>query len=164
MAGARAAVRCAGEAQAFAAIAAVTSIVVLALLVQAGNAESDEAPIGLLTLPQVFGEKPCVPFTPRPIPLYVTPSASTPIAHIRVDKDWTFHEDGDCTPVDVRTHHADRPAVALPTRESADGRPAAIVVARNGKWFRIVTAVGPLWIRPSAESRYLPSGRLTRKL
>jgi hypothetical protein len=77
-----------------------------------------------------------------------------------VNKDWTFHEDGDCTPLDVRTYHADRPAIALPTRELKEGRPAAIVVARAGEWFRIVTAVGPLWMRRAPDSKYVPDDRV----
>ena len=128
----------------------------IALVVLTQAAHDPHRLIGLLTLPQVFGTEPCVPFTPRPIPLYASPSASKPVAHIRVDKDWTFHEDGDCTPVDVRTYHPDRPAVALPTRAYDGERRAALVIDRRGEWFRIRTAVGPLWLRGSRDNRFMP--------
>ena len=138
----------------------MTTVAMIVVLTLTQAARDPHRPIGLLTLPQVFGSEPCVPFTPRPIPLYASPSESKPVAHIRVDKDWTFHEDGDCTPVDVRTYQADRPAAPLPTDVHESGRRAAIVVAQAGDWFRIRTAIGPLWLRRPPGSEYTRSGRI----
>jgi hypothetical protein len=137
---------------------AIMAVVFVATLPIAG---AEERIIGLLTLPQVFGKERCTPFTPRQIPLFNSPTAPTPVAYIRVDKDWTFHEDGGCTPVDVRTYQADRPAAALPT-DLHEGRPAAIVLARAGEWWRIRTAIGPLWLRPAADSEFVPRLRAIR--
>jgi hypothetical protein len=135
----------------------MVSVITFWLLTSCGlttAAGAQDRVIGLLTLPQVFGAEPCVPFTPRPIPLFASPNESKPVAHIRVDKDWTFHEDGDCTPVDVRTYQPDRPAIALPTRAYDGERRAALVVDRRGEWFCIQTGIGPLWLRGSRDNRF----------
>ena len=113
-----------------------------------------EGLIGLLTLPQVFGGGPCVPFEPSRIPLYTQPRAQQAIAHIQVDRYWTMHQNGGCSSLEVRVHEPGRPAVELPTEEHAYEEPAAIVVAHDGEWFQIRTLNRALWMKATAENTY----------
>ncbi len=111
--------------------------------------------IGLLTLPQVFGEGPCTAFEPRPIALFARPRAQKPIAHIQVDKYWVFHDNGGCGNLEVRVHEPGRTAEPVPTEEIEYEAQAAIVVARDREWFRIRTSRGPLWLRGAADNTYV---------
>ena len=110
--------------------------------------------IGLLTLPQVLGGGPCVPFAPSRIPLYGQLRADKPIAHIEVDKYWTFHQNGGCSGLEVRVHEPGRPAAELPTQEYEYEAPAAVVVAREGEWFQIRTSSRPLWMKATTENTF----------
>jgi hypothetical protein len=70
--------------------------------------------IGLLALPEVFGEGPCRPFAPREVPLYAQPRDLRPVARIQVDRPWSFLTDGGCEGLQVRVHPTNRPPELLP--------------------------------------------------
>jgi hypothetical protein len=118
--------------------------------------ETSERLLGLLTLPQVFGAGACVPFEPRSVALFSRPRARDPIAHLQVDHYWTFPANGGCEGLEVRIHQSGRPAEPLPTEEFDYEAPAAIVVARDGDWFKVRTTGRSLWLRGTSDSVYLP--------
>jgi len=111
--------------------------------------------IGLLTLPEVFGEEPCKPFEPRDVLLYAQPRDLRPVASIHVDRPWSFPRDGGCEDLQVRVHPTNRPPEPLPEREYDYEMPAAIVAARDDDWFQIHTLSGPLWTRRPDDRGYL---------
>jgi hypothetical protein len=111
--------------------------------------------IGLLTLPEVFGEEPCKPFEPREVPLYAQPRDLRPVARIQVDRPWSFPNDGGCEGFQVRVHPTNRPPELLPEREYDYEMPAAIVAARDDDWFQIHTLSGPLWTRRPDDRGFL---------
>jgi hypothetical protein len=134
------------------------SVLALSLLLWVradAQAPTSDRIIGLLTLPQVFGSGPCVPFEPQPVPLFARPRAQKPIAEVRVDKYWTFHNNGGCDELEVRIHEPGRSVTPMPAKEYGYELPAAIVVARDREWFQIRTAERPLWVRGTAENSFL---------
>jgi hypothetical protein len=135
-------------------------LVALFLLSSQNAGGTQDRLIGLLTLPQVFGAGPCVPFEPSRIPLYAQPRAQKPIAQIQVDKNWTFHQNGGCADLEVRVHEPGTPAVELPTQEYDYEAPAAVVVAHDGEWFQIRTSGRPLWMKATTENTYQSLVRL----
>ncbi len=127
------------------------------LLVQLPTTTARPEPLlGLLTLPQIFGAGPCVPFEPRSVALFSLPRAGDPIAQLQVDQYWTFPPNGGCEGLLVRLHQSGRQAEPLPTLEFAYEAPAAIVVARDGDWFQVRTTGRSLWLHRASDSVYLP--------
>jgi hypothetical protein len=116
--------------------------------------------IGLLTVPQVLGAGPCVPFEPETVPLFAAPGAAVPVASIKVDENWTFPADGGCEGLKVRIHEEGRLPEELATEEFAYEAPAAIVVARKGDWFQLQTPGRPLWLHGRAPNVYYPLVKL----
>lgn len=117
--------------------------------------------IGLLTLPEVFGNGPCDRFAPREVPLFARPGAREAVAYIRTDRHWSFPAEGGCEGLTVRVHwRRGGPAADLPTAEFAYESPAAIVLEQRGDWFRLRLAEGSAWARPAAHGEYLPLARL----
>jgi hypothetical protein len=126
----------------------VLAVWVLALAAQ-GSSPTGEQLIGLLTLPDVFGTGSCR-FEPRPVPLFDAPRSETPAAEIRASSAPKLAPDGGCELGEVRVHWPDRAPTTLPSREYAYEESAAVVVARTGEWFRILTGARPLWLRAGA--------------
>lgn len=111
--------------------------------------------IGLLTLPEVFGEGPCKPFEPRAVPLYAQPRDLLPVARIQVDRPWSFPKEGGCEGLQVRVHPTNRPPELLPEQEYDYEMPASIVAGRDDDWFQIHTLNGPLWTRRPDDRGFL---------
>ena len=114
--------------------------------------------IGLLTLPEVFGEAPCERFTPENVPLYSAPDSGTAVGAIRVDRNWTFGEHGGCVGgliVSVHRNGADA-VTALPILEYEYEAPAAIVLRQQGQWFELRLSEGTGWVHASPRARYIP--------
>lgn len=128
------------------------------LLATLPAAQAPDPIVGLLALPEVFGNAPCDRFEPQEIALYATPDAGRPIGWIRSDGAWTFNPVGGCQgSLDVKVYHADTGTVAaLPTREYAYEAPAAIVLDQRDRWFRIRLAEGSAWLRASRRDEYFP--------
>jgi hypothetical protein len=135
----------------------VTRVLAVAVLLGMGAAAAaQERVVGLLTLPEVLGPAPCVPFTPASIPLHAAPGDGRPIGAIRVEAPPTPSPQGGCTAHEVRVERRGAAAQPLPTREYGYEEAAAIVLDRRGEWYRIRLDGGPAWIRPSRTARYLP--------
>jgi hypothetical protein len=124
-------------------------------------AHAQDAVIGLLTLPGVFGPAPCEPFQPSEVTLFAQPDSAAIAGHIRVARNWTFHEAGGCEGLEVDVHDAaSGRRAALPTREAGYELPAVIVLERRGDWFRVRLDEGTAWIRASEHDEFLPIERL----
>lgn len=101
--------------------------------------------LGLLKLPEVFGNGPCHPFEPVAINLHAAPGGA-PLGSIRVDQHWSFAPHGGCEGLQVNVH-GDGTHTELPTLEYANESPAAIVLATENGWFKIRLATGAGWLR-----------------
>ena len=110
--------------------------------------------IGLLTLPEVFGAEVCSPFKPESIAIFAAPNG-TRIGSIEVDQHWSFAPHGGCEGLEVRVHQGDT-RTELPTREHAYEEPAAIVLAQQGRWFKIRLQDGAAWVAATSRDEFKP--------
>lgn len=139
----------------------LTLAVAVAALHAMQGVESYPGLIGLLTLPQVFGDGPCERFTPAPIPVFERVNGAS-VGEIRVRTYWTFTDPGSCEGLVVHARLGAHPPAPLPTLEYGYETPAAIVVERQGEWFKLATGHGVGWIRANASNRYYPYDELVR--
>src|SRR4030095_8183489 len=113
-------------------------VVGVSLLTASALAQQRTRVIGLLAVPEVFGDGPCDRFTPREVPLYDAPESARIVGVIRVDEPWKLSSDGGCEGLRVGVHMTGTTASdPLPTKEYGYEEPGAIVLARRGEWFRI---------------------------
>jgi hypothetical protein len=131
----------------------MTRLSLVALLALASPAAAQDTVLGLLSLPEVFGNGPCHPFEPAPVSLYATPDARSPIATIRVDQHWSFAPHGGCEGLEVGVHRGST-RTDLPTREYAAESPAAIVLEQRDRWFKIRLSGGAAWLLTSPRDRF----------
>ena len=71
--------------------------------------------IGLLPLPEVFGETVCAPFEPRAIPLSADATVSERAGELRVTSPGKFPPEGECEGLEVRVFQGEAPPTELPT-------------------------------------------------
>lgn len=127
-------------------------ILVLAL---PASALAQDRVIGLLTLPEVFGNAPCAPFEPRVVTLHAEPGGAQ-VASVHVDQNWSFAPHGGCEGLQVSVHRGDA-RTELPTREYDYEAPAAVVVEQRGLWFRIrLTGGATAWVEVPKKADLLP--------
>ena len=60
--------------------------------------------LGLVSLPQVFGEHACATYTPSEIIVYAEPDSTRSLGVIRVGQPGTMHENGGCEGLRVVVH------------------------------------------------------------
>ena len=70
--------------------------VCLSLLPASAVAQQRTRVVGLLALPEVFGNGPCDRFTPQDVPLYSAPEPGRIVGVIRLDKASTPQSNGGC--------------------------------------------------------------------
>jgi hypothetical protein len=99
-------------------------------------AQPSDRVIGLLELPEVFGDGPCARFAPRAVPLYADADGKQAIGTIEVDQNWSFAPHGGCEGLEVSVHQRDGRS-ELPTREFEYEAPAAIALDRRGPMVKI---------------------------
>jgi hypothetical protein len=132
----------------------------LAMLALAGTgASAQDKVLGLLTLPEVFGNGPCHPFEPLAIDLFAAPRVGERVATIQVDQHWAFAPHGGCEGLKVTVHRQDA-REPIPTREFANEAPAAVVLARQDDWFKIQLTGGDAWLKASPRDRFMPMADL----
>jgi hypothetical protein len=122
-----------------------------------------EPVIGLLTLPEVFGSGPCDRFKPQEIELFEAPGESKIIGTIRVDTYWTFQGEFSCEGLEVRVHGSGGGASELPSEEHDYEDPAAIVLERRDRWFRVRLSDGSAWLRATDRDEYFPLPELLQR-
>ena len=129
--------------------------VCLSLLPASAVAQQRTRVVGLLALPEVFGNGPCDRFTPQDVPLYGAPDSARIVGVIRVDEGWTASSNGGCEGLKVGVHMTGTAASdPLPTKEYGYEEPGAIVLERRGKWFRVRLTVGSAWLEASAQDTF----------
>lgn len=136
----------------------VTVLAAMAFMSQPALAQ--ERVIGLLALPEVFGQGPCDRFTPRPVVLRASPEGAV-VATVLVVKPWTWPSGGGCAGLEVGVR-APRSATVqpLPTMEYAYEEPGAVVLERRGQWFRVRLERGSAWLEASAQDEFYGLERL----
>ena len=135
--------------------------VCLSLLPASAVAQQRTRVVGLLALPQVFGNGPCDRFTPQDVPLYDAPDSARIVGVIRVDEGWTVSSNGGCEGLRVGVHMTGSAAsVPLPAKEYGYEEPGAVVLARRDGWFLIRLATGSAWVRSSSRDTFHPLERL----
>lgn len=133
----------------------------LSLLTASALAQQRTRVVGLLALPEVFGNGPCDRFTPQEVPLYGAPESTRIVGVIRVDEASTASSNGGCEALRVGVHMTGTTASdPLPTSEYGYEEPGAIVLARRGGWFQIRLAAGSAWVRSSPRDSFHPLERL----
>src|SRR5262245_7504973 len=136
-------------------------VAAISLLTASALAQQRTRVIGLLAMPEVFGNGPCDRVTPREVQLYDPPESARVVGVIRVDEPWKFSSDGGCEGLRVRVHMTGTPATdPLPTKEYGYEEPGAIVLARRGGWFQIRLATGSAWIRSTPRDSFHPLEQL----
>ena len=136
----------------------ITRTLSLLLLLWAQPSNAQDRVIGLLTLPEVFGNEACDHFVAQSISLHLEPNGPS-IGTIEVDQHWSFAPHGGCEGLEVRVHRGDA-RVELPTREHAYEAPAAIVLAQQGRWFKIRLADGAAWVNATPRDDFKPLSAL----
>jgi hypothetical protein len=122
-------------------------------------AETDRV-LGLLTLPEVFGNGPCDAYSPLDVTLYNAPDGA-PIGTIRVVEPWSQHADGGCAGLEVRVQGpASNDLQPLPVEEYEYEAEAAVVLEHRERWFRVRLASGSAWIKASDRDEFHPLERL----
>jgi hypothetical protein len=133
----------------------------LALLSASALAQQQTRVIGLLALPEVFGNGPCDRFTSQDVPLYVAPESARVVGVIRVDEAATASSNGGCEASRIGVHMTGTTVSdPLPTKEYGYEEPGAIVLARRGEWFLIRLATGSAWVRSAARDNFHPLEKL----
>ncbi|HEX4997562.1 MAG TPA: hypothetical protein VFY29_05025 [Terriglobia bacterium] len=112
-------------------------------------AQTEEPVVGLLRLPEIYGEYPCQAFKPQRVPFYAAASgAQPPIGFIeRVDKPDAPQPDCEAPVVVARQSGSNAAPQPLPFDESGYEFRTAVVYERSGAWFRIALAKGSAWIQ-----------------
>lgn len=131
---------------------------VLAMSSTAGDNVRPDQLIGLLALPQLFGNGPCDRFEAHSLTLYASLDGGTVIGEVRVDAPWTFHDVGGCAGLEIGVHLEASGGIAtpLPIREYGYEEPGAIVLAKKGDRFKIKLEGGAAWVAPRADARFHP--------
>ena len=131
------------------------------LLASAPALPAQDRVIGLLSLPDVFGNGPCERFVAREVPLYAAPDPERQVGSIRVDRPWTFPPEGGCEGLQVGVHLTDPPRhSALPTEEYDYEAPGAVVLEAREDWFKVRLSDGTAWVRASRTTAFHPLQRL----
>lgn len=123
-------------------------------------APAQERVIGLLALPEVFGQGACDRFTPRPVALRASPDGPI-VGTVLVVTPWTHHDNGGCAGLEVGVRVPQTATIQpLPTREYAYEEPGAVVLERRGQWFRVRLNDGSAWLEASAQDEFYAFERL----
>jgi hypothetical protein len=131
------------------------SVFLLAFFVSsAAPLSAQDRVLGLLTLPEVFGGEACSPFKPESVPLFAEPGGAR-IGSIEVDQYWSFAPHGGCEGLEVRVHKGSARS-ELPTREHGYEEPAAIVLAQQGRWYKVRLQDGAAWVNATPSDVFKP--------
>jgi len=143
-------------------------LALLALPVLSQSMERAAGVVGILPLPEVFGEEACARYVPQDVAIFRAPAAASPMGRIYVAQPWTWHRDGGCAGLVVKVAMAGTAAhdaahdAELPSLEFGYEQPGAIVLRRSGAWFEIALDKGAGWVRVGDAGRFLPVQRLLR--
>jgi len=135
-------------------------------------AQSTQSPpiLGVLRLPEVFGNGTCDRFVPRAVAVFRSAGAARPYARLRVASPWTFPPEGGCEGLRVVVSEDANPGegVTLPTVEFGYEQSGAIVLGYRSGWYEIAIPGGVGWVhlpgRPDkpGDERFIPVQQLAR--
>ena len=129
-------------------------IVAFALIAVMLGQEMSDRVIGLVALPDVFGNAACDRFEPRSVPLFADADGKQVIGTIEVDQNWSFAPHGGCEGLEVSVHEGDK-RTDLPTREFEYEAPGVIAIDRRGLMFKIrLSGDRSAWLQASP-SRFM---------
>jgi len=137
-------------------------IVLLLLLIIIGSgdvyAKYDFCPglIGILSLPEIFGEYGCDTKKSGEVLLYSDSACTNKIGKIRVARDYVLHDNGGCSDLEISVENLEGRQIAknLPTQDyDYDGR-GVLVIDKKGKAFKIALEKGSAWVCPGNKSKY----------
>jgi hypothetical protein len=131
----------------------------LAFVALAAEASAQSRVLGLLSLPEVFGRGACDHFKPEVVSLYRDPGDPAASGSIQVEQYWSFAAHGGCDGLEVRVRWDDT-QTELPTLEYLYVAPAAIVLERRDRWFRIRLNGDTAWVQASVVDQFMPLGDL----
>ncbi len=136
------------------------SILALVIVTAASAHESELLPppstVGLIRLPGIFGQGACDRHKPTPVQLFSEPRDARPIGQIKVTQPWVFAKEGGCSGLEVRVYLRGAQAPeTLPTLEYEYEAPAAIAVAKAGRWCQVHLRTGAAWIRDECEPGFI---------
>lgn len=118
------------------------------------EAAAQDRVLGLLALPDVFGNGACDRFEPRPVPLFADADGKQATGTIEVDQNWSFAPHGGCEGLEVSVHEGDKRS-DLPTREFEYEAPGVIAIDRRGLMFKIRLSGGrSAWVQ-APPSRFM---------
>jgi hypothetical protein len=121
---------------------------------------AQERVIGLLALPEVFGQGACDRFAWQPVVLRASPEGPL-VATVVVVEPWTHQSNGGCVGLEVGVKAPRSTTVQpLPTREYAYEEPGAVVLEQRGQWFRIRLERGSAWLEASGQNEFYSLERL----
>lgn len=162
---AAAAARAASGALALAALPTVVCSLLIAPPVHATPTDplaSTAGVIGLMPLPEVFGADGCAPFTAKDIPVHALPDRiGRSLLTLHAAPARAPSAPGNCMPRRARVSPpGNRTGPELPTVEIGNEEPAAIVLERRQRWYRIALPADSGWIRVDDNRRFVPITRL----
>jgi len=117
------------------------------------QSQTQERIVGLLHLPELYGEYPCQAFKAKKINLYATASDERPpIGTIERTNAHKPPEHPDCDEPIVVVRGLNGNISALPYDESGDEFRTAVAYERSGRWFRIALSRGSGWIQADPDN------------
>ena len=135
-------------------IAGCIAGVAIACIALGQTGASPDRIIGLLTLPEVFGNGACDRYSPRDVTLYAAPDGGR-AGTIRVVTPWTHQAAGGCEGLDVRVQNlAGTQMRPLPVEEYDYESPAVVVLERKERWFRVRLEAGSAWVHASDRDEF----------
>lgn len=145
--------------------ALVAFVALISINAAASGLDSARGIIGIMPLPEVFGRGPCDRYEPKEILLYPKAGSSEIIGRIYVAKPWRFPPTGGCEGLEVVVSIVKpRPKrLELPMLEFSYEQLGAIVLEKQGRWFKIKHSGGQAWMNSVKESRFLSIERLLKE-
>lgn len=118
--------------------------------------------IGLVLLPEVLGPGGCAPFTPKDLPVQSLPDRiGRSLLTLHAAPAAPAQPAGGCAPARARVSpQGSRNGPELPTIEASYDQPAAIVLERRQRWYRIALPADSGWIRIEDSRRFIPLTQL----
>ncbi len=127
------------------------------------NTPQPDRIIGLLELPEIFGEMPCTIYPSVSVRVHSRPANdSSVIGSIEVTRPWRLQPDAECESIEVRVRKLNANE-ELPTREMGYEIPAAIVLEQAGWWLRIRLQSGSGWVRQRDPAQFHPYAELLHR-
>jgi hypothetical protein len=122
------------------------------------NADFDLCPglIGILSLPEIFGEYECDTKKSGEEWLYSDAACTKKIGKIKVTRDYILGENGGCSDLEVQVHLDSQKEVSmsLPWQQYDYDERGVMVIDKKAKAFKIPLEKGSAWVCPGDKSKF----------